>query len=370
MKALGAYNETWQRAKAAGRPWAPYGFDARAHTAIVAQVVGDWATACDIVDFRHESPPPQAEAVLTAVSLQVAAGRGDPSALETLPGLRPWWNRDGFLAIICCGACIDLLGDSGDHVGATALHDDGVAAIAALWKNPNFQARIRLSALLLGQMASIAAHLGVVERTEICRRGDQLVAATMEVAESGLADGRRRGPEGTAWLERVGAEHARLRWLTGVDPPSEDDLVVRWRAAVAAFEQFGHVFETARSRARLAAVLQAGGRTTEAADEISQAHSVATRLGARPLLAELRSLGIAVKQPAQAATRRDLPLTAREGEVLALVAEGRSNREIALQLFISSKTASVHVSNILAKLDASGRTEAVAIARRKGLLPS
>jgi len=370
-KALGAYNETWQRAKATGRPWAPYGFDARALTAIVAHVVGDWATACDIVDFRHESPPPQAEAVLTTVSLQVAAGRGDSSALETLPRLRPWWNRDGFLAIICCGACIDLLGDSGDHVGATALHDDGVAAIAALWKSPNFQARIRLNALLLGQMASIAAHRGVVERAEICRRGDQLVATTMEVAESGLANRRRRGPEGTAWLERVGAEHARLRWLTGVDPLSEDDLVGRWRAAVAAFEQFGHVFETARSRARLAAVLQAAGRSTEAAGEISQAHGVATRLGARPLLAELRSLGIAVKQPAaQAPTRRDLPLTARESEVLTLVAEGRSNREIALQLFISSKTASVHVSNILAKLDASGRTEAVAIARRKGLLPS
>jgi DNA-binding NarL/FixJ family response regulator len=53
---------------------------------------------------------------------------------------------------------------------------------------------------------------------------------------------------------------------------------------------------------------------------------------------------------------------------LALVAEGRSNREIGLQLFISAKTVSVHVSNILAKLDATGRTEAVALARRRGLL--
>jgi len=368
-RALEIYNETWQRAKATGRPWAPYGFDARALTAIVAQVSGDWAAAASIVDIRGESPPALAEAELAAISLQVAAGRGDSSALETLPRLRPWWERDGFIAIISCGACIDLLGDSGDHIGAEIVHDDGVVAISALWKNPMFQARIRLSGLLLGQLASAASRLGLAERGDLCRRGDQLVAETAKVAESGVADGRRRGPEGNAWLARVSAEHARLRWLTGVDPVSEDELVSRWRAAVVAFEQFGHLYETARSRARLGAVLQACGHTTEAAREISQAHAVASQLGAQPLLTELRALALPIRPPRPTSTgRRDVPLTRREGEVLALVAEGRSNREIALQLFISAKTASVHVSNILAKLDASGRTEAVAIARRRGLL--
>ena len=62
-------------------------------------------------------------------------------------------------------------------------------------------------------------------------------------------------------------------------------------------------------------------------------------------------------------------LTGRELEVLRLVAAGRSNREIAAELFISAKTASVHVSNILAKLDAASRTEAAAIAHREGLIP-
>ena len=52
--------------------------------------------------------------------------------------------------------------------------------------------------------------------------------------------------------------------------------------------------------------------------------------------------------------------------MLGLVAQGRSNGEIGRQLFISAKTVSVHVSNILAKLGAAGRTEAVAIARRRG----
>ncbi|WP_143220629.1 response regulator transcription factor, partial [Actinomadura sp. CNU-125] len=60
-------------------------------------------------------------------------------------------------------------------------------------------------------------------------------------------------------------------------------------------------------------------------------------------------------------------LTAREREVLKLVAEGRNNREIAGELFISPKTASVHVSNILAKLDVTSRTQAAAIALREEL---
>ena len=63
-------------------------------------------------------------------------------------------------------------------------------------------------------------------------------------------------------------------------------------------------------------------------------------------------------------------LTPREAEVLALLAQGRTNRQIGAELYISEKTASVHVSNILAKLGAGGRTEAVAIAAQRGLLPT
>lgn len=91
-------------------------------------------------------------------------------------------------------------------------------------------------------------------------------------------------------------------------------------------------------------------------------------MGAEPLLRELRAGGAqgVAADPAPVASRRDEPLTAREQEVLALVAAGRSKKEIGRQLFISAKTVSVHVSNILAKLGAGGRTEAVALARRRG----
>lgn len=61
-------------------------------------------------------------------------------------------------------------------------------------------------------------------------------------------------------------------------------------------------------------------------------------------------------------------LTPREREVLELIAEGLTNREIAERLYIATKTAAVHVSNILAKVGASSRTEAVALARRSGAL--
>ncbi|MCK0111200.1 LuxR C-terminal-related transcriptional regulator [Ornithinimicrobium sp. F0845] len=61
-------------------------------------------------------------------------------------------------------------------------------------------------------------------------------------------------------------------------------------------------------------------------------------------------------------------MTPREREVLTLVAQGRTNGQIGKQLFISTKTVSVHVSNILAKLGATGRTEAAALARARGLL--
>ncbi|HYS32911.1 MAG TPA: helix-turn-helix transcriptional regulator, partial [Streptosporangiaceae bacterium] len=74
----------------------------------------------------------------------------------------------------------------------------------------------------------------------------------------------------------------------------------------------------------------------------------------------------AVARPA--APGDGLGLTPREREVLALVAEGRTNRQIAAALFISGKTASVHVSNILAKLGVANRAEAAAAVHRLGLI--
>jgi DNA-binding NarL/FixJ family response regulator len=101
-----------------------------------------------------------------------------------------------------------------------------------------------------------------------------------------------------------------------------------------------------------------------------------------PLLGEIDALArrarLAIAEPgadgagadpeeADASPAEQLGLTPRELEVLLLVAAGRTNREIGAELFMSEKSASVHVSRILAKLEVGGRVEAAAVAHRLGL---
>jgi len=106
-------------------------------------------------------------------------------------------------------------------------------------------------------------------------------------------------------------------------------------------------------------------------------HDSASALGARLLVAEAERLGtwahvdLGSREPgtheADAPDLADLGLTAREREVLAGLVAGRTNREIAEALFISTKTASVHVSNILRKLGVANRSEAARLGHRIGL---
>lgn len=107
------------------------------------------------------------------------------------------------------------------------------------------------------------------------------------------------------------------------------------------------------------------------------AGAVADHLGARPLAESVALLAQRARLTLSGTTRQSPPadpaealgLTSRERDVLRLVAAGRSNRQIAEKLFISPKTASVHVSNILAKLGVAGRGEAAALAHRMRLFP-
>ncbi|MDX6301783.1 MAG: hypothetical protein QOF53_2997 [Nocardioidaceae bacterium] len=348
-------------AKEAGRPWTPYGLESRWMEAETTYELGLWDECVALTRFTGQSPPPVGEAMLRVTRANVLLHRGDPAAGELLELVRSEWSRDGWIAVGGGAADIEWYGAQGDLDGMLRAFDRATDLMEA---TGYYQARIRLTALLLGRLADVAAVAPHGERADLAARAPELVAAVQKVMHRVEQRKRPFGSEGIAWLERTYAEDHRLRWLADVDPPSEDALVEAWERSVAAFETRGHTFELARSRACLSAVLRAQGRVAEAVELGDLARSTAEQLGAAPLLARLRQGGLAVARHHQA----DSALTAREVEILALVAQGRSNGEIARQLFISTKTVSVHVSHILAKLRASGRTEAAAIARRDGLL--
>lgn len=363
--AFEVYRRGARRASELGQPWAPYGLEARTLASLVAYEQGDWATAARIVDVDGESPPTAAEAVLRAFGLYVAAGRGEHTALAALPQIKAAWDLDGLIGLVSAGAAIDLHGAAGELDEAIAIHDEIVRRLEEQWQ-PDFQARVRLSGLLLAHLAEAVARTPTGERDRLVCRGEELRRA----AHRSLDRSRRGGwvgPEMQAWSDRVEAEWLRLRWLTGTDAPDESTLAGAWRHSVGAFERYPHVFERARSQTRLAAVLRAAGDVPGARVAADEARATAHRLGATPLLAELRRQGEAAVRTRIADGVAEA-LTPREVEILELVAQGRSNGEIGRQLFISPKTVSVHVSNVLAKLGVRGRTEAAAVARQRGLL--
>ncbi|AFR10294.1 helix-turn-helix transcriptional regulator [Nocardiopsis alba] len=148
-----------------------------------------------------------------------------------------------------------------------------------------------------------------------------------------------------------------------------DDAGPLWKDAVKAWEPLPMPLYLARARLREAEVGAARDRDL-AVCRVRQVYATAVECGASPLAASAeglaRRLGVGVSDETPA-PRTPAGLTARETEVLRLLAEGATNARIAEALFISPKTASVHVSNILAKLDVPNRATAGAHARRLGL---
>ena len=144
-------------------------------------------------------------------------------------------------------------------------------------------------------------------------------------------------------------------------------LVAAWDQAVSAWEAVSEPYPLAQALRHAAEAALADGDRGGAADRLQRAAGLAAGLGANPLVEEIAALarraGIRMTSPGDAPADSgagDAGLTGRELEVLRLVAAGRSNRDIAAELFISPKTASVHVSNILGKLGAASRGEAAA----------
>jgi DNA-binding CsgD family transcriptional regulator len=152
---------------------------------------------------------------------------------------------------------------------------------------------------------------------------------------------------------------------------SFSEVLDAWDQAAAAWAAVSEPYPRAQALLHAAEAALAGGDRDGAGDRLRQAAALARGLGAVPLasgIALLARRARIVLDPASDAGAGDSGLTGRELEVLRLVAAGRSNRDIAGELFISPKTASVHVSNILGKLGAASRGEAAAKAHALRLL--
>ena len=379
-----------RRTEETGLSLAPYGLDVQ-HLHFQAHFAdGEWDHAEQLADGFAVRVATIPEALLSAMALFIDVARGRPVAAERRVWLEPLWSADRFCAYIARGLLAERALWQGDT--GTALEEAEAAIRADTEEHEKYG---------YGPSVIRPAVVALSARADRARRaraaGDEKAAeAEVDAARALLRAGPRR------CRVRVPAElsaGARGAWLAG---PRGGGV-----PACPRRERPGRV---ARGAGGVRAVLPLRGRP----------HQVAARRGARGGRRPPRGRGAVAagrphrrSAPRRAAARgpgrpgppgpperygrrlvrrsRDRPnrngqrgngrrrsggrggtapnlavLTAREREVLRLIAEGRSNREIGAALFISAKTASVHVSNILGKLGVASRTEAAAVALRDG----
>ena len=188
----------------------------------------------------------------------------------------------------------------------------------------------------------------------------ELRAQWAAVVENAAARVHKYGALGPVWTADLSAH---------LDRALEQDTVEQWELVVAGWEELGAPTEAALAMLRLAERLaqdgERGRATITASAALARAHGIgalalAHRSRAASRRRRLRLDGVGSDDGAHG-------LTAREREVLMLLADGRTNEQIAAGLLMSPKTASVHVSRIITKLGVANRTEAAAYAHRNGL---
>jgi DNA-binding CsgD family transcriptional regulator len=356
--ACATLDQATELAERSGLAWSGYGIDSRVLRCIAHYSAGNWDQAELVAGAADERRP-----AVSAAALYVEVGRGRAGAVERLARLGPYRNADPYVAYLAGGCEADLARWQGELERSSELARSTLSTqeeagtpwvLSAIWP-----AALALAAE--GDLAERARAAGDQAGQEAHRAiGEELLERARAALQRARDLGRQVGPEALAWLARCEAEWTRV---DGKPDPG------RWRLAAEAFA-YGYVYEEARSRWRMAEALLLDGRRDQAEEQARAAHDIAERLGAQPFLGALAALArrgrlaLGVQAPP---AQEGAGLTPRELEVLRLVAAGRSNGQIAETLFISRKTASVHVSNILGKLGVHSRTEAAAEAHRLGL---
>jgi DNA-binding CsgD family transcriptional regulator/tetratricopeptide (TPR) repeat protein len=363
---LGRLTESSRLAEAALDVLRPYGMD---HSTLVANrteallAMGEWdeadslsAAAVRAITANYPHMPLLVRSILEL-------GRGDFDEARThVEAARATVRSDRDVAVYN-GFVAELALWERRWTDADEAVRDGLARVRS---RETAQIRLQLCAKGLRTQAELAGLArarrdGVAARDRLGRAGELVAVARAAAAEAATVT-----PNAAGWLALAEAEYERAR---GESRPAA------WSEAAATWDRLERPPLAAYCRWRQAeALVAAGASRTEASGPLRQAHDVAARIGARPLAGQLELLAqrarLELASPDAGSPNRKqgldeiLGLTPREAEVLALVARGYTNREIATALVISVRTAGVHVSHILRKLGAPNRLEAAAIAHR------
>jgi DNA-binding CsgD family transcriptional regulator len=336
-----------------------YGNFLLGNAAVSLVALGDWAQAEALIDAAVTGPAtePVATGNLLVSSVVLAAWRGDRAAVDRdLAQIDAALARGGHadmrsrLAVAAAEAATwcRAYAAARDYVMVAADADVGT---------DDLDMRPHVAAVGLRLAAEWPASKPATESERQALIGRMLALVT------GPDCRKPPGRQGQAFLRTAEAEASRL---TGAGDSA------LWRAAAGAWEAVPAPHRIAYSRLRLAeALLGCRGQRQQAQAELAAAREVAVRLGARALAEEVEQLAIRARLGSAPAGTPDpddrFGLTRRERDVLGLVCAGCTNRQIAARLFITPKTAGLHVSHILAKLNVTTRGEAAALAHRLGL---
>ena len=338
--------------------------------------LGEWdAAAGRVAELERRQLGPTAELLLESVAGRLDTGRGRfASASAHLDRAVALTDEAALLEFIPTvrAAYAELELWQGEVDAARAQVAAGLLDIGESSDVLHLPALFAMGARVEADVAQVARSRGDVgEAAEAARaaasHGERLTRLLEEAGHRQVAP-----PEAAAHLASCRAEHARA---TG-------DLVPdAWATAVEAWLTLDRPYAAAYAAYRSAEALAARrGPRAPAQASLFQAARLADELGAAPLQKRIQALARAARMdwapkeaPANgpvepsAETEPLSDLTDRERQVLALMAAGLTNREIARELFISQKTAGVHVSHILVKLRVPNRVMAAAAAHRLGL---
>ncbi len=251
----------------------------------------------------------------------------------------------------------------GDFETARKAIDEGIDRIQFCSDDGIRIAQIALGGIAVeAEVAARARDLGEAEEERAAaRRSEHLLELVMAAVEEGSSPIQR------ALLAAAEADAARAR--------DEDDPAL-WDEAAAGWHSLQRPYPEATARWRGAQASLARTDRSAAAASLAEAEMLARPIGATWLLAEIEGLAqrarlalVSPRPDTNPSPEEETPfgLTPRELQVLELLSGGCTNREIGERLFMAEKTASVHVSRILSKLDVRGRTEAAAVAHRHGI---